>query len=220
MSVTSRSTVALLVDAGGVLFNNVTEESRFIEILAARWKMGQQDLLVALDSLDAAYETDSEDVIDVLRKIVCAAGGRSLTDGDARWLEETYGEQVTSIAPAFEALAAIRVDHPTVSLVLANNEARRWDMVKNARFGHFALFDRIASSWAVGLVKPEPEYFKAVGRMIGMPLSSTILVDDNPDVLAEAGALGMRTVRVIDRVWPKHELDEAIATVQNIESTR
>ncbi|WP_405590391.1 HAD family hydrolase [Streptomyces sp. NBC_01190] len=85
----------------------------------------------------------------------------------------------------------MRRHRPDLLLVLANNEAARWDAVKERAHGHLALFDVVASSWRVGQVKPTPAFFAAVARHCGRPLDDAVMVDDNPEVIAAARQQGL-----------------------------
>ncbi|MCK7624503.1 HAD family hydrolase [Streptomyces sp. RS10V-4] len=184
----------ILMDAGGVLFNNVTEETDFLDRLASHHGADTDRLRNEIDARDAAYETGRAHVHDVLREALAAAGADAAPD--ARWLDDLYGDCVAAHPGAFTAIDAIRRHRPDVQLVLTNNEAAHWDRVKDDRYGHLGRFDVVASSWRVGEVKPTREFFEAVARRCGRPLDNAVLLDDNPDVLAEAARQGLRTLHV------------------------
>ncbi|AJC52644.1 HAD family hydrolase [Streptomyces sp. 769] len=186
----------ILMDAGGVLFNNVTEETDFLDRLAARHGADTHRLRREIDARDAAYETGRAHVHDVLRDALAAAGAPADVAVDAQWLDDLYGDCLAVHPEAFTAIDAIRRHRPDVLLVLTNNEAAHWDRVKDDRYGHLGRFDVIASSWQGREVKPTREFFAAVARRCSQPLDGAVLLDDNPDVLTEAGRQGLRTLHV------------------------
>ncbi|MYT29976.1 MULTISPECIES: HAD family hydrolase [unclassified Streptomyces] len=186
----------ILMDAGGVLFNNVTEETDFLDRLATRHGADTHRLRRQIDARDAAYETGHTHVHDVLRDALAAAGAPADVAVDAQWLDDLYRDCLTAHPQAFTAIDAIRRHRPDVLLVLTNNEAAHWDRIKDDRYGHLGRFDVIASSWQVRHVKPTREYFAAVARHCGQPLDDAVLLDDNPEVLAQAARQGLRTLHV------------------------
>ncbi|MFD7101551.1 HAD family hydrolase [Streptomyces celluloflavus] len=205
----------ILMDAGGVLFNNVTEETDFLDRLAARHGADTQRLRGEIDARDAAYETGRAHVHDVLRDALAAAGAPAGVAVDARWLDDLYRDCLAVHPGAFTAIDGIRRHRPDILLVLTNNEAAHWDRVKDDRYGHLGRFDVVASSWQVGEVKPTGEFFEAVARRCGRPLDDAVLLDDNPDVLAEARHHGLRTLHVESPAT----LPEAVARLLDFPAT-
>ncbi|MFB8235461.1 HAD family hydrolase [Kitasatospora purpeofusca] len=185
---------AVLIDAGGVLFNNISEETDFLDRLARRYGADPALLPAALDERDAAYEVGRAHVHDVLRDALVAAGAPADLTVEPDWLDAQYLDCLVAHAPAFTMLAELREHRPDLRLVLANNEAAHWDRVKDGRHGHLGLVDVIASSWQVGRVKPSAEFFAAVSRSCGHPLDRSLLIDDNPEVLAAAERLGLHVL--------------------------
>ncbi|MEE1831700.1 HAD family hydrolase [Streptomyces sp. SP17KL33] len=181
----------ILMDAGGVLFNNVTEETDFLDRLAARYGADLDQLHFELDARDAAYETGRAHVHDVLRMALVAAGAPVHLRVDSDWLDDLYRDSVVARPGAFAAIADLRKYRPDLCLVLANNEAAHWDAVKDRVHGHLGRFDVVASSWQVGQVKPTPAFFTAVAERCGRPLEDAVLIDDNPEVIGAAERLGL-----------------------------
>jgi HAD superfamily hydrolase (TIGR01509 family) len=54
----------------------------------------------------------------------------------------------------------------------------------------FPLFDYVALSNEVGLAKPDPEFFRHVARLTGLPSARHIFTDDREDNVAVARSLG------------------------------
>ncbi|MFI5527204.1 HAD family hydrolase [Kitasatospora sp. NPDC051853] len=184
----------ILMDAGGVIFNNVTEETDFLERLAERHHADPARLLAELDARDAAYEVGRAHVHDVLTEALVAAGAPTGLRVDPQWLDALYRDCVVPRPGAFAAIAELRRHRPDLLLVLANNEAEHWDAVKDRAHGHLGRFDVVASSWRVGRVKPTAEFFAAVAERCGRTLERAVLIDDNPEVTGAAGRLGIGTL--------------------------
>lgn len=183
----------LLLDAGGVLFSNVIEESGFLAILARRYDVQVAGLAARIEMRDSEYETGERHVHDVLRDCVAEAGGRNLSDWDPDWLDQLYLACVQAHHETFGALVALRRQRPALLVALANNEAAHWESLRDRRFGHLRLFDIIGSSWRVGAVKPRADYFSRVLGACGCAPSEAVLLDDNPEVIAAAAAFGLGT---------------------------
>ncbi|WP_051852326.1 HAD family hydrolase [Streptomyces aureocirculatus] len=189
---------ALLVDAGGVLFNNVTEESGFLPELAERYGADADRLRAELDRRDAAYETNARGVFDVLTDALAAAGAPETPDLDRERVTALYLAGVRAHRPVFDALARIRANHPGLVLALANNEAEAWDRAKNAAFGHFGYFDVLASSWKLRAVKPTHVYLERLLDACGCSPAQAVFVDDNPDVVTAVRDFGLAAVHLTD----------------------
>ncbi|MFW5814539.1 MAG: HAD family hydrolase [Spirochaetota bacterium] len=55
--------------------------------------------------------------------------------------------------------------------------------------------NRLFLSHEMGLMKPDPRYFTAVTRRLGVAPASCVFVDDRADNVAAAGEVGMRSIR-------------------------
>jgi HAD superfamily hydrolase (TIGR01509 family) len=55
------------------------------------------------------------------------------------------------------------------------------------------LFDEIAISAEVGLIKPEPAVFKHILKQLGVQAGEAIFIDDSPTNVQAAEALGIRS---------------------------
>ena len=62
------------------------------------------------------------------------------------------------------------------------------------RFGILQLIDRYVVSGAEGLVKPDPRLFRVLLDRYGLKAEECTFVDDNPDNVAAARALGMEGI--------------------------
>ncbi|WP_445397668.1 HAD family hydrolase [Streptomyces sp. LE64] len=186
----------LLVDAGGILFNNINEETSFLPDIARRYAVDESRLLAAVLSSAHAYESGACDAHDVLRGLLEEAGSPVVESYDDEWVDRLYASHVRCYGSNVVALNEVSRDRPELTLVLANNEAEQWDHLKDRHHGHYELFDHLCSSWRVGQVKPSAEYFaEALGRC-GADPHEALMVDDRATVVAAARNLGMPTLHI------------------------
>ncbi|MDQ0790760.1 putative hydrolase of the HAD superfamily [Streptomyces sp. B3I7] len=186
---------ALLVDAGGILFNNVTEETDFLPRLARQHGADPQEVRRQLDLHDRAYETGARHVHAVLADCLNAAGA-DIGSVEPEWTDSLYMDSVRAYDTAFIALRHLRTGDTGLVLALANNEAEHWDKLKNARYRHFELFDVIGSSWHIGTEKPRSEYFHQLLTACGCFPDEATFVDDNPENVEAARRFGMNSLHV------------------------
>lgn len=65
------------------------------------------------------------------------------------------------------------------------------------RFGILQMIDRYVVSGAEGLVKPDPRLFQVLLDRYGLKAEECAFVDDNPDNVAAASAMGMEGILFI-----------------------
>ena len=195
---------ALLVDGGGVLFNNVTEESPFFPRLGSRYGVSPADLRAAYAASEPEFETGRTTASLTLREILTRLGG----DLDESWAEELRQLYLSCVRPNGDVVAWLRrrPRNGGVRVFLANNEARDWDEAKREAFRHLELFDDAFPSWEVGHVKPEPEFFAAILSPHGLAPHEALVVDDNASCVGAAVALGLQAVlfdgaRSLPELW-------------------
>jgi len=189
----ARAERVLLVDGGGVLFNNVIEDSSFIDEVARTYRVPARELLTAYAARDSSFETDRCGIHEVLEACLCSLGCRPPGRAELERIDALYAASLVPNRALFALLRATRGDRRRGPiLVLASNEAKRWDEIKDRAFGHLGLFDHVGSSWKIGACKPEPAYFDGLERALrGVPRAHWRLLDDNPAVVAHARALGV-----------------------------
>ncbi|MGW7695132.1 HAD family hydrolase [Streptomyces asiaticus] len=186
----------LFVDAGGVLYNNINEETDFLARVADRYGLDREELARRATASARVYEAGRKHVHHVFQQLL---GVRSRPDGrtlDTAWLDRTYMDSVRSYAGNFAALREIREERPDLTMVLTNNEGEHWDRLKDQRYGHFAMFDVLCSSWRIHRVKPARSFFAKALRRCRAVAEETLLVDDRGPVLRAGAALGLHTLHV------------------------
>jgi putative hydrolase of the HAD superfamily len=185
--------VVVLLDAGGVLFDNVTEHSPFFAALAGRFGVGERALRERYEAQDAEFETGAHTGAAAVATALASLGvpRSAISPGELR---ATYGRYVRPNRPLLEFLRRRRHDDSAARryhLTLANNEARDWDAEKDRRFGHLGLCDSLSCSWLIGAAKPQPRFFTAALARLHADPAEAVLVDDNAACLDAARALGL-----------------------------
>ena len=183
---------ALFVDAGGVLFNNVTEEDLFFLQLSERYGVSPAVIQAAYVESEPVFEvgksTASCALHSILTQLGKEVGGESIEE-----LKQLY---VSCVEPNWEVFSWLRRrPHPRqMRVFLANNEARDWDCVKHRAFHHLDLFDDVFPSWKVGYVKPSSEYFFSILESCNVNPHEALLVDDNQSCIQSALDIGLEAV--------------------------
>lgn len=192
----SRPDCVLLIDAGGVLFNNVIEDSAFIDTVAAEFDVDADALGNLYKDGDARFETNEVCARDFLESCLITLGVDRLDDQALQTIDRIFVASVVPDKEIFSALRRLRLIGR--NLVLANNEGEHWERLKHRAFGHLDLFDTVASSWKLRACKPGREYFRRLQRVLyPTPKERWWLVDDNVDNVAAARADGIAASRYL-----------------------
>ena len=69
----------------------------------------------------------------------------------------------------------------------------------DGRYHFYRLFDPIYNSYYLGKGKRDPSLFRDVAVDLGLSPSAILFIDDNPDNVARAAAMGLRAIRYVDR---------------------
>jgi putative hydrolase of the HAD superfamily len=107
-------------------------------------------------------------------------------------VEEVYAavwHRIAEVPSSFEVVAALR--RAGYGVHLATNQERHRGSYMHDVLGYRDRFDVSAYSWQVGAVKPDPEFFRRVVGMIGVPASEVLFVDDNESNVEGARAAGL-----------------------------
>ena len=119
-------------------------------------------------------------------------------------LRATFGITATDDAIAeawsdiFQPNADLTAQLPTLrtvvkTLVLASNTNElHFERIRSLMPGVIALFDATVLSFEAGVRKPSVQFFERVIAATAAPAGDCVYVDDRPDFVAAAEALGMR----------------------------
>lgn len=95
--------------------------------------------------------------------------------------------------------------HRGLKTGIITNNVEAWTMWRDL-FPLAELFDDVIDSWEVGMRKPEARIYELAASRLGVPVTACLFLDDFPENITGAQALGMATVLV-------GEPDAAIAEV-------
>ncbi|MBP2018214.1 HAD superfamily hydrolase (TIGR01509 family) [Symbiobacterium terraclitae] len=173
---------AVIFDLGGVIFH-LGEEGYRREV-ARRLGLG--------DSLPPAYEEAMPAIQrgEVAEQDVWEALSGRRVPLDA--FDDAWQEHFT-VNPEMLALAAELRERGVRTAVLSNTQASHVAIMR--RMGVLAPFGPVLMSCEVGRRKPEPEVFQLALEMLGLPADEVAFVDDVPEYVAAARAVGIHAIR-------------------------
>ncbi len=198
----------LLSDVGGVLelVDDAAWPGRFRARWAERLGMTTDDFsarLAAADLPDASRQTG---VVDRYWGAIGAAlelGADQLAVMRADFWDAYCG---TLNQPLYDFLAGLR---GTIGLAILSNSGDGAREEEERRFRFSAVFDPICYSHEIGVNKPDPEAFRITLERLGADPEEVFFVDDVPENIEAARALGIgahlhvdtdETIRVLDAV--------------------
>lgn len=76
--------------------------------------------------------------------------------------------------------------------MLSNVNELHFEYLKK-EFQIFDAFDYVLTSYGLGRIKPHPEIYQMALKIIGAEASQTFYVDDRPELITEAGKLGIHS---------------------------
>ncbi len=125
---------------------------------------------------------------------------RTLLDGEVGAPDpDTFGSFVRAQSQPYpDALAAARELRGSggVTMVALNNESQELNDYRIATFGLEAIFHAFLSSCYTGLRKPDPRAFTQALEVVHRPAGECLFLDDRPENVAAAAAVGIPAVRV------------------------
>jgi HAD superfamily hydrolase (TIGR01509 family) len=110
----------------------------------------------------------------------------------AMW-EDRYLDMVPGEIPGIVDVVRALHERGTRLLVLSNMPAEVWPPLRD-RFEWFSLFDGAVISGDERVVKPDPSIYRILVDRFAVEPATTAFVDDRPENIAAANALGFRGV--------------------------
>lgn len=117
-------------------------------------------------------------------------------------LSELSGQSAQSIKEVFDDTQLI--DRDMVELITSLRGRYKIGLLSNAggqylrpilkEHGLTDLFDEIAISGEVGIIKPDPAIFKHTLKQMGIESAEAVFIDDNPSNTAAAETVGIRSI--------------------------
>jgi len=183
--------VAAVFDLGGVVLEVCVErtvrawaESVGLEAEEVEARLGGKVLPEGFDR--------GELVLEELREEVCARLGRAMTRGD---FERGWNALLGEPFPGVEGLLAELAGTMRLVLLTNTNETheRQW---RKSCAAVLPRFERVFTSWRMGVRKPEPEAFEQVLGYLGLSPTRVLFFDDHSENVEAAARLGMVARRV------------------------
>lgn len=200
-------TTVVLLDAGGVLFDDVFETSQFFDSLSVTFGVKPERLRSGYAERVLQVVRGECTGVHAIKSTVYEIRGRPLPLGSANIIRETYRDMVVPNVVLMRYLSNLKGSHsnPESSsaipqeqpwhITLANNEGRDWDYIKNSKYSHFELVDSLSSSWLIGCEKPTASYFALVLSRLNFVPSKAVLIDDSEECLAAAEYAGIDAIK-------------------------
>ena len=198
---------AVMVDSGEVLLRMMPWEERLRRALrpwrevdasrVARAASAARDWAALAQPVDLlASWADEDDYALALAEVV--AESLALPGLDARYVRETchYLNACHAYADAREALGVLRGMGFWLGVISDAPPSMRAAL---ARHGLMPLVDHVTLSSDVGHMKPEAEILRAALAAAGVAAEEAVFVDDTPENVDGAHALGFAQAYVIDR---------------------
>jgi HAD superfamily hydrolase (TIGR01509 family) len=142
--------------------------------------------------------------------------GRISYDEHYRRLSELSGQSAQSIKEIFDDTRLI--DQDMVELITSLQGRYKIGLLSNAGGQYLRpileehrlieLFDEIAISAEVGIIKPDPAIFRHILDRLGVGASETVFIDDNPGNTAGAEAAGIRSIVFTGEKALRQELEK------------
>jgi epoxide hydrolase-like predicted phosphatase len=158
------------------------------------------------DPVDGAYDEGSVHDFHLLE--TGDLGFAEYLEGVVRRAPEIIGRELDAVAfVEFTAATGVRVQWPmiheirrlqesSIALALLTNNVKEFGDAWRASFPVDELFPVIIDSSEVGMRKPDPRIYELTCERAGSAPEASVFLDDNPDNVKAARALGIETVHV------------------------
>ena len=192
---------AVVFDIGGVL--EVTPRTRWREGWAARFGLTPAAFEQRTGAIFEPGATGAASLQEIERRTAAEFG---LSEADlASLMDDVWAEYLGTLNRELAAyFAGLRPRYRTGILSNSFVGAREREQ---ALYGFEDMCDTIVYSHEVGWRKPDPRVYHAVCDRLETPAGDTVLVDDVPENVAGARAVGMQAVTFTDTVQTIADLE-------------
>ena len=183
----SEPILAVLFDAGGVLFRSFDDKGRFL------WTLNSlNDIGLTEEQIGASFKTGFSDVLtgkvgtlDYFEKVFENEPYKSAPVTTEEfveyWLEKDANVNIDTLALA---------DRVTVPKYMATNqEFMRLAKIQTLLGSHFK---QIFASVELGVCKPDTAFFKRIADILELPPRNILMIDDDAKYLLGAQTVGMQ----------------------------
>jgi putative hydrolase of the HAD superfamily len=186
---------AVIFDFGGVLCF-FPDDSQFAR-LAAEFDVSIPTFESAFWEHRVPYDSGEYDAHDYWQR-VAASLGRPLPEEKLRFfIKEDLGFWDHLDSAMLEWIAALR--QAGIKVGLLSNLPPELGASLRERDGFLAQFDHYSFSFEIGSVKPEPKIYEHCLQGLQTKANETLFLDDRPDNVRGAQALGIRAIHFSTR---------------------
>lgn len=190
-------------DLGGVL----APSGRALVALAGELGVAESELAGPYWADRDAYDLGGES--EAYWRAVVGGLGRALGEGEAARLDRIDTDSWAALAPESAALLARLAEGGVPLGVLSNAPSSLARRVRAAAWS--ADFETLVFSSDLGLMKPDPDIYRAAGEKFGRAASEVVFFDDRPENVAAARAHGWRA-----HVWTGAEAGAAVLVREGV----
>jgi putative hydrolase of the HAD superfamily len=198
----------LLWDVGGVLLSNGWGYASRVAAVT-RFQLDAAEFERRHASVEADFETGRLSEAGYLDATIFYEPRTFSRDEFREFIRAQSRPNLTAIATA----RALRAGGQ-YRLATLNNESLELNEYRIRTFGLAEIFDDFFSSCFTGLRKPDPAAYRAALDITHHTPDETLFLDDRPENVAAADALGIHTLRVLDPERLREELERAGVAVR------
>jgi putative hydrolase of the HAD superfamily len=193
----------VLLDADGVLQHRPGGWERAFE----EWAGARSGaLLEEMFTAEQAAIRGERDAVEVVAEVLA----RFDVEADPALVFEEVWHRIEPVPASLDLVRRLRA--AGLGVHLGTNQSRRRAAYMRHGLGYDDLFDVSCYSAELGVAKPDPAYFRAAARLIGVPPGSVVFVDDVEPNVEAARATGMAGVHwhlrdghaVLERMLAEH----------------
>jgi putative hydrolase of the HAD superfamily len=126
---------------------------------------------------------------DLMPTVAAMLEARGVATEASTFYKEWLARTIVPVGEVFAAVDAVRVRGVTCALA-TNQEAFRFAFMAD-ELGYRDRFDHLFASCAMGVRKPDTAYFEQMLRVLGVPASDVLFLDDHPANVEAARAVGL-----------------------------
>lgn len=187
----------IIFDLSGVCFSN--EEPPFVRDFALKHKLPVERFEARYDELIKEAEKGKMGGYELWDVILKEFGA----SGNPHELVKEMIDQKEAYLDNLEIATKLKRDYETVYFTNYNEDY--WELIrKKFDFGRWFSWGLV--SYEVGARKPAKEGFQYIMKKAGRAPQETVFIDDSPGNLVEAAALGIHTLRFVDRAGLENAL--------------
>ena len=185
---------ALILDYGNVL--TYPQARDVVEVMAARLGVGVEAFFAAYWEHRRPYDAEDYAAVEYWRRVLRSLGRRPEEPGEGTlldWLTQRDGDSWMRYREETWNLARDARAGGVRTSMLSNMSVELYECIRRDRDLH-EWFDVVIVSGDVRMTKPDPRIYRVCLDRLDAEPAECLFVDDRPENVSAAAALGMRTV--------------------------